>query len=72
MPVDDEEPDELLEPGHRLLGVPDQAEVQPEALVVLGLRRVGGVQVVDQDDRVVADLVGGVLEDLDRLLGGRG
>ena len=72
-PMDDQEPDEVLEPGEACCGCLHQAEVEAKApvLVPLPLARRWGMKVVDEDDRVVPDQLGRELEDRDRLLGVR-
>src|SRR5436190_23790531 len=53
--IDRDEADKLLEPGQRLFGAPHQAEVEPEASVVAGIRPGGTVEVVNDDRRVATD-----------------
>src|SRR5262249_58469106 len=53
--IDREEPDELLESTQRVLGVADQAQVQPEAAVAADIGPGAAVEVVHDDRRVAAD-----------------
>ena len=67
--VDGNETEKLLQPGQCLLGMLDQAQVQPEAPITPGFSIGRGIEVVDQDNRIVSDQVGNTLEELDGLIG---
>ena len=56
-----DEAEEFLEPRQGLLGLLDQAQVEPKAAITAGFSVRMGVVVVDQDDRIVADQVRGAL-----------
>src|SRR5579883_326349 len=62
--VHGDEADELLQPGHRLLGVPHQTEVQAEPAVSAGLRLRATIKVIHDDRRVAANEHRVLLEDL--------
>jgi hypothetical protein len=66
-----DEPDEMLESLEGLLGILEQSEIEAKSIIVFGdyvFRMSRTLKIVNNDDRVEADVLRGALEDSDRLL----